>query len=240
MHMDNAEVVGGFAAFIFVLLMFLFILIVIGGIYVLTSIIYGKVFEKAGKEKNLAWIPFYREYIMCEVAELNWYWILVIYSPVLVSLLTCWIPFLGVFTSLICAVLAKIGSINLYYNINKKFKCEDVYLLLYILLPAFIPLGMMGFGEKYHYYKDAVVSPDGFLGDLGFINSKPKNNTTVNSEEKKEEAPEVIKEEEIKVTKEEVKETKKEEVKEATDVEEKPKKKTNTKKNEKKTTKKDE
>ena len=232
MHVDNAEVVGGAFAVVFFILMALFFLIIIGGLYVLTSIVYSKVFVKAGKEKNLAWIPFYREYVLLEAAELNWYWILVIYAPVILSILTSWIPFIGVFTTMICAVLAKIGSVNLYYNINKKFRCEDVYLLLYILLPALIPLGMMGFSEKYKYYAEQEVNPDGFLGDLGFINNK-KNTTNTNNSNVE---PKVIKEDEVKVTKEEVKETKKEEVKEAKEIEEKPKKKTNKKK----TTKKDE
>ena len=232
MHVDNAEVVGGAFAIVFFILMALFFLIIIGGLYVLTSIVYSKVFVKAGKDKKLAWIPFYREYILLEAAELNWYWILIIYAPVILSILTSWIPFIGVFTTMICAVLAKIGSVNLYYNINKKFRCEDVYLLLYILLPALIPLGMMGFSDKYKYYAEQEVNPDGFLGDLGFINNK-KNTTNTNTSNVE---PEVIKEDEVKVTKEEVKETKKEEVKEAKEIEEKPKKKTNKKK----TTKKDE
>ena len=233
--MDKGEAIGGLFAVFFFLFIVLIFLVIVAGIYVITSIVYSKVFEKAGREKKLAWIPFYREYILVEVAELNWYWIILIYAPVLLSILTSWIPLLGLISTLACGVVAKVASVNLYYNVNKKFRCEDVYLLLYILLPALIPLGMMGFSEKYKYYAEQEVSPDGFLGDLGFVKSKKMNtNTGKASEPVKEEQAEVIKEEETKVTKEEVKETKKEVVKEAKDVEEKPKKKTTKKKSVKK------
>ena len=234
MRMSDAEVAGSVFGVFIILFTFLFVLLICAGLYVLKSIIYRKIFEKAGKEKNLAWIPFYREYILVEVADINWYWILIMYAPVILSILTSWVPFIGIFTTSICAIFAKVGRVNVFYNFNKKFKCEDVFLLLYILLPELIPLGMMGFG-KYEYDASVKVAPDGFLGDLGFIKKEEKQEAPKKEEPKKEEQPEVIKEEEVKVSKEEIKETKEEVVKDADEVKDsKPKKKNNNKKTTKK------
>ncbi len=239
MRMNDVEVAGSVFGIFIVLFTVLFVLLIFAGLYVLKSIIYRKIFEKAGKDRNLAWIPFYREYILVEVADINWYWILIMYAPVILSILTSWVPFVGIFTTSICAIFAKVGRVNVFYNFNKKFKCEDAYLLLYILLPELIPLGMMGFG-KYEYDASVKVAPDGFLGDLGFIKKEekqeaPKKEESKKEEPKKEEQPEVIKEEEVKVSKEEIKETKQEVVKDADEVKDsKPKKKNNNKKTTKK------
>jgi len=227
--MSNEEFGGLVFGGVFFVFAILFFLIIIVGIYVVKSIIYSKIFEKTGKDKILGWVPFYRDYILLETTDLNWYWILIIYAPTLVAILTSWIPFLGIISTSVFSLVARVASANMYYNLNKKFKNEDIIFVLFIFFPL-IMLGIMAFSEKYKYYKEVEVQPDGFLGDLGIISKKQNVNTNTNNNDTV--ASEVIKDEEVKVTKEEVKETKKEEVVEVKEEtkEEEPKKKTTTKK----------
>ncbi len=225
----SSEAGAGFAILFTFLFIFLFVFIIIGAVYVITSIIYKKILEKDGRNGWLGFIPVYRDYLLIEMSDLNWYWILVILGPTIVGMFASFIPFIGSLITAALSILSLVARINLYYNLSKKFKTEDWFIVLLALVPL-IGLGVLAFSSKYEYHKEVEVQPDGFFGDLGIIKKETANNGTVA-------APVVEKKEETKVTKEEIKETKKEEVKEAEvePKEENPKKttkKTNNKKKE--------
>lgn len=222
----DAEVGAGIAALMIFLFVFFFIFIIIGAVYVVTSIFYKKILEKDGRNGWLGFIPVYRDYLLLEMSDMNWYWILVILGPTILGMVASVIPFIGSLLTAALSILSLIGRINLYYNLSKKFKTEDWFIVILALVPM-IGLGILALSKNYEYHKEVEVQPDGFFGDLGII-KKETNGTVV--------AP-VVKKEETKVTEEEIKETKKEEVKEAEvePKEEKPKKttkKTNSKKKE--------
>ena len=216
----SSEAGAGVAVLFMFLFIFLMVFLIIGGLYVITSIIYKKILEKDGRNGWLGFIPIYRDYLLIEMSDMNWYWILVICGPTILGVFTSVIPFIGSLIAAALNILALVAKINLYYNLSKKFKTEDWFIVILAIFPI-IGLGILAFSSKYEYHKEVEVQPDGFFGDLGII-KKDANNTVA--------AP-VVKKEETKVTKEEIKETKKEEEPK----EEKPKKttkKTNNKKKE--------
>jgi hypothetical protein len=225
-----SEATGAIIALIFIICIFLGFFVIVGGLYVITSIIYKKVLEKDGRNGWLGFIPFYRDYLLMEMGDMNWYWILAMYAPTVVGIVVSVIPFVGTLATGALSIVALVAKVNVYYNLSKKFKTEDWFIVVLALVPP-IGLGILGFSSKYQYHKEVEVQPDGFFGDLGFIKKEETGNTNTTAVAN----PKVEKKETSKVSEEEIKETKKEEVKEAT-TEEKPKnsKPKNTKKNTKK------
>ena len=219
--METEVGAGIFMVFMFVIIFLIFFLLVVGGIYLITSFIYKKLFEKANRNGLHAFIPIYRDYVLIELGEMNWYWILAMYAPLIVGILASFIPFVGTLATGALSIISLIAKINIYYNVCKKYKTEDWFVVIVAIVPI-IGLAIIAFSDKFEYHPEVEVKPDGFFGDFGFIK---------NEEVKQEVKPEV-KPEPVKVTEEEIKETKQEEVKEAT-VEE-PKKPTKKKPNNKK------
>ncbi len=195
----------------FGLFVFFIVFLIIAGVYVLTSFIYKKLFEKDGRNGWYGFIPYYRDYILTEMSGLNWYWFVLILAPQILGIIGGMVPFIGPLISSGGAILSLLARVNLYYNLNKKFKNEDVFVVLIALLPL-IGLGILAFSQKYVFDRNVEVKPDGFFGDLGII--KKENQTTAQQPEPTP-APVVEKNEEVKVTKEEVSEAKKDDFKEA-------------------------
>jgi len=85
--------------------------------YVLNSIMLGKIFSKAGIEGWKAWVPVYNNWIMLELGGQKGYWAVVML-----------IPFVGI-----------IGAIFMYiamYYISLGFGKESIFVLLAIFLPV--------------------------------------------------------------------------------------------------------
>ena len=203
------------AVIAFLIGLFIGLLIVVG-IYLITSFIYKGMFEKMGIRGILGFVPFYRDWLLIEACDMNWYWFIAKYAPLFLGAICALIPFVGSLASSCLTIVSCIAGVAIAYNLNKKFQGSDGFLILLALLPL-IGMGVLAFSKNYSFNKSVKVQPDGFFGDFGFIK---KNNSNVN--------PVVEKNEEVKVTEEEVKEAK-EEAKDAEITEEKPKKKTTKK-----------
>ena len=125
-----------------------------------------KVFKKAGKGGWEALIPFYCNYVLIEIAGLNWWWFLFFFAPLVLG-------FIG---------LAWLGSLaylfavfNCYYNLSKKFnKGTGFAVCLTLFTPICIPI--LGF-SKNNVYSNVYVSNNGVFGPSGTNNN---NNTYSN------------------------------------------------------------
>ena len=210
------------AIFVFLIGFFIGLLIVVG-LYLVTSFIYKSLFEKMGIRGILGFVPFYRDWLLIEACDMNWYWFIAKYAPLLLGFICALIPFVGSIASSCLTIISVIAGVAIAYNLNKKFQGSDGFLILLAILPL-IGMGVLAFSKEYSYHKEVKVQPDGFFGDFGFI--KKADNSNVNPNYNPE--PVVEKNEEVKVTEEEVKEAK-EEAKDAEITEEKHKKKTTKK-----------
>ena len=207
-----------------ILLAVLIALLIAAAFYVLTSFIYKGMFDKAGIRGMLGFVPFYRDWLLIETCEMPWYWFVAKFAPILLGTICAMIPFVGSLASSLLVIVAKLADVAISYNLNKKFKGSDAFLILLALLPI-VGMGIFAFSKNYSFHKDVKVNPDGFFGDFGFINN-PQQHTDY------EVKTENIKNDEEKFTKEEINEVK-EEAKDAEVEEEKTKsKKKKTKKEE--------
>jgi len=217
------------ALFVFTFV-FLIVGIIILGVYVVESIFRMKIFEKAGRNKWLGFVPIYKDYILIEIGEINWYWMIALYGPILLGVVASCIPFFGSILSSALAILSIVARVNVYYNVAKKFKTEDWFMIILALVPI-VGEGILAFSSNYEYHADVETEPDGFCGDLGIIKETTDDNSTNTNNENITSTTNTYKNEEVKVTTEQIKEVNKEEVKEATVEEEKPKKNNYPKKN---------
>jgi hypothetical protein len=203
------------------LFVFTFVFLIIGilllAVFIIDSIFRMRIFEKAGRNKWLGFIPIYKDYIMIEIGEINWYWMIVIYGPVLLGVLVSFIPFVGSILSSALSILSIVGRVNVYYNVAKKFDTEDWFLIVLALVPM-VGEGILAFSSKYEYHPEIETQPDGFCGDLGIIKDEGNyTNTNNNANQGNENVNNTTtyKNEEVKVTTEQIEEVHKEEVKEA-------------------------
>lgn len=129
-----------------------------------------KVFKKAGKGGWEALIPFYKEYVLIEISGLNWWWFLLIFSPLVLALIGLgWLaPFVPIFV-----------SFNCYYNLSKKFnKGVGFAICLTLFTPICIPI--LGFSQN-NVYRDVPVSNNGVFGPSGVNNNNSGYNNVNNN-----------------------------------------------------------
>ena len=72
----NSSIVGG----MFVFMVIMWIISIIIGVIGIVSL--WKIFKKAGKPGWTALIPFYNYYVMCEIAEKQWWHVLLLFVPI--------------------------------------------------------------------------------------------------------------------------------------------------------------
>ena len=72
----NSSIVGG----MFVFMVIMWIISIIIGVIGIVSL--WKIFKKAGKPGWAALIPFYNYYVMCEIAEKQWWHVLLLFVPI--------------------------------------------------------------------------------------------------------------------------------------------------------------
>ena len=115
-----------------------------------------KVFKKAGKGGWESIIPFYNNYVLVEIAGLNWWWFLFFFAPVVLGFFG--LAWLG-------ALASAFTLFNCYYNIAKRFnKSTGFAICLTIFTPICIPiLGL----SKNNVYNNIPVSNNGVFGPSG-------------------------------------------------------------------------
>ena len=138
---DAGEVNWGFLAGpLIVIGIFLVILVIAVAVVIIVA--KAKVYKKAGKPAWAAIIPFYSDWVLCEIAEVEkWFFALMI-APTIISMLD--IRFL----SSIAAIASLAAGFFCNYNIALKFKKDGIgYGLGLTLLPIiFYPI--LGFGKS--------------------------------------------------------------------------------------------
>ncbi len=160
--------VGGALAGIFVVLAI--VILIVLAIAVLKIIGYWKILVKGGKPGWGALIPFYNQYLLCDMVGVSPWWILI----VLCAGLLTFIPVIGSLLSLAATIYF---SILLNVSLARSFGKEDSYAVGLILLQPIFYL-ILGCGDNEYQGKkpmDDVV--------LNAINKT--NNSTVSNEDSK-------------------------------------------------------
>ena len=128
-----------FGSFI-VIGIFLLLLVLVALIVIIVAKV--KVFKKAGKPGWAAIVPFYTDWVLCEIAEVEKWFFALLIAPTIISML-------GIKELSSLAVIAGLaGSFFCNYNIALKFKKDGIaYGLGLTLLPViFYPI--LGFGKS--------------------------------------------------------------------------------------------
>jgi amino acid transporter len=159
----NSDPSGGaaiFAIFAIFGLFFFFIAIVY---YVLSSIFYMKLFDKAGVQgKWRGWVPIYREMIFSKLGDLSPWWILVIIGGGIVIGL---IPYLGAILGWLFTIAGYVYLAMAAYRVQQKLGKEAPWVVLYVLLQI-VWLGIMAF-DKSRWNSNVPPAPwaNSFLAD---------------------------------------------------------------------------
>ena len=160
-------------------------LVIFAAYYVFMSFVFKKLFEKDGRNGAMGWVPFYRWWILFDMAGLNWYWFVLMFGGALISGVAAAIPFVGSILSALVVQAASFSSLVLYINLNKKFNTSNKFIILLVLVPI-VGLPILAFSEKYKFDRNAKVEPDGIFGDFGFIKREESKKEEPKEEHKKE------------------------------------------------------
>lgn len=148
--------------------------IIFGVGFILTIIGKWKVFKKCGKQGWEAIIPFYSDYILCEIAGLEWWFFLIINAVVI-----CNVLLLSILSPL--AGLAALGAkFCANYNLAKKFSKDPVGYGIGLTILPFIFYPILGFGMN--DFNDVKVSSYG-----PFTDTREGSFETANNSDNKEE-----------------------------------------------------
>ena len=109
--------------------------------YLLTSIIAGKIFQKAGKKFNRGFIPIYNEWLMFEIAGLPG-------ALVLVYLLG-FIPILG-------TIVVLVVSLILAINLAKKFNKSTLFAVFGLFIFSLIGYLILAFDKSTYNFNNSV------------------------------------------------------------------------------------
>lgn len=158
---------GGMVAGMFVFVIIMMIIAI--AIAVINIIGYWKILVKGGKPGWGALIPFYNQYLLCDMVGVSPWWILIVLGCSLLS----FIPVIGSLLSLAASIYF---MILLNVSLARSFGKEDSYAVGLILLQPFfyLILGLKGEYVGKKPMEDAVMNA---------INKN--NNSTANNEDTK-------------------------------------------------------
>ena len=147
--MEDIDTIIGLLA-ISILIPILLILIAIIIIYIIGII---KLYRKAGKNGWEAIIPFYNKWILVEIAEMNWWWFLLLIAPSIASILNKNLTPLAALATLF-------GKFCCFYNISKKLHKDSTLAILSTVFPL-IMIPIIGLSKDYQFDKSVPVSENG-------------------------------------------------------------------------------
>ena len=137
----------------------LVILLILLAIAILMIIATCKMYIKAGKKGWQAIIPYYNNWVLTEIAGLNWWWFLVLVASGIVSLLFgSSIPGLNT----VANIATILGSFNCYYNISKKLHKDTGFAVLMTIFPV-IMIPIVAFSKNYQFDHSVPVSKNGIF-----------------------------------------------------------------------------
>lgn len=168
---------AGFSMISITFLIFLFIFIFIIILPFLLAYIIGlwATFKKCGKKGWYSIVPFYNTWVLNEIAELDWWYAIIIIIPSSFIIKNTYM--VGLFN-----LVKAIASFFICYNIGKKFEKGIGTTILLFFFP-FIMYPVIGFSKEFNYNKDIIVSKNGpiDLNDNNFSNNSSSNNNTNNN-----------------------------------------------------------
>ena len=149
--MNNNFIFGGIFAFSILLLGIVFLVLIIN--------IVGRwcLFKKAGKNGWEAIIPFYRDWVYVEVAQLNYWWFFLVISNNIANFLSDDLGSVFYFVSLIALFVCN-------YNISKKLHKDTLFAVLMTIFP-FIFVTMAGVSSNYKWDDNVKVGKNGPFGN---------------------------------------------------------------------------
>ena len=154
--MNDMEVVTSLITVISIIL--IPILIIIIALSIVTIIAQWKFYKKCGKNGWEAIIPFYNNWIMIEIAGLNWWYFLILVAPSIITFIVE-----NVILTNLLYLITKLIHFIIYYNIAKKTKQNDILFgILGIFIPI-VPIMILGFSKKITYDKNIEVKPNGIF-----------------------------------------------------------------------------
>lgn len=172
----TSEIIGLLTGFsvIFILTLCLFIF---AGL-ILTVVGEWKVFKKAGKNGWEALIPYYNTWVLCEIADIKWWFFLIIIAGSLLS---------GSSIGGLLGLAALVATYFVNYNIARKFGKEPVGFAFGLTLLPFIFYPILGMGDA--TYKNVKVSEYGLVSEKQVEKAKEdiktKTSTNNNNENNK-------------------------------------------------------
>lgn len=112
-------------------------------------------FKKAGEKGWKAIIPFYNSYTLIKIAELNWWYFIILISGTILSRFN-----LGILTWII-TIISYIVNFFIFYNLAKKMNQKPI---IVAVIGTFIPgivISILGLIPKFQYHNNIIVSPNG-------------------------------------------------------------------------------
>lgn len=147
-----------FAAFLGLVVMFLFFVIAIAVIFIVFTIVGNyKLFQKAGYNGWEAIVPFYNLWILVKIAGLKEYWFIGLVATYLANIIGRGGEF---FT--IAAIVAMFARAGVSYNLSKKFNKSETWFILSLFFSG-ITLPLLGYSNTDKYDKDKVVCENAFF-----------------------------------------------------------------------------
>lgn len=137
------------------------ILVVVVFIIILEVVGRWNLFKKAGRNGWEAIIPFYSSWVYVEIAELNWWYFLLVIASSFATILEGF-ESIGYLVSIV-------GIFFCNYNISKKLHRDAFFAVLMTLFP-FIMLPMIGFSKNYQWDDNVVVSCNGPINNTSSPN----------------------------------------------------------------------
>ena len=135
-------------------------------------------FKKCGEEGWKAIIPIYTDITLLKVADLNWWWILILYAGAIISSINSFsevaqnvngynsaIAMFGILFALLSfagAIGSLIAKINISYNLSKKFNKSTGYTVLILFFQSIMFL-VLGLTKSCKYDKSVEVSNNGIF-----------------------------------------------------------------------------
>lgn len=114
-----------------------------------------RIFKKAGKKGWEAIIPFYSDYVLVEIAGLNWWWFFFLILDLTLTFDN---------SNISLDIISFIGKLNCYYNIAKRFG-KDKNTSIFAGIFNYIFMLIFGFSKNEVYNKNIVVNPNGIFGN---------------------------------------------------------------------------
>lgn len=150
----------------FLIFLFIFIFIIILPFLLAYFIGLWATFKKCGKKGWYSIIPFYNTWVLNEIADLDWWYAIIIIIPSSFIINNTYIVGL-------LDLLKAIAGFFICYNLSKKFEKDIITTILLFFFP-FIMYPIIGFSKNFKYNKDIIVSKNGPI-DLNSSNTNFSN-----------------------------------------------------------------